>query len=165
MTLEISSKMESREMRGYRSSARLRARVLAVLSAALDRESISRTELAKRLGIKKSAVSQVLNGNGNIQLSTLAEYMSALNLEVDLLAVRYGELDAARFARRAPEHITLTISDGVRVQTWLQNSEMYPNHDEIVLNGSASYSIGDALSSSETHSISINRLEQDVRSS
>lgn len=63
------------------ASARLRQDVLEALYEALETADLSRAELAKRLGVRKGAVSQVLNGDGNLRMKTLAEYLSAMGFQ------------------------------------------------------------------------------------
>jgi transcriptional regulator with XRE-family HTH domain len=64
------------------ASARLRYEVLSLLHRALQQAWINQSELAARLGVRKSAVSQVLRGDGNMRISTFAEYLHALGCEV-----------------------------------------------------------------------------------
>ncbi|MFD8112234.1 helix-turn-helix domain-containing protein [Streptomyces microflavus] len=73
------------------ASARLRREALRSLHVALKASGLSQTELADRLRIRKSAVSQVLNGDGNLRIKTLAEYLSALGYELDMRLVEAGE--------------------------------------------------------------------------
>lgn len=72
------------------ASARLRYEILAALHESLEESGITQTELARRLGIRKSAVNQVLNGDGNMRISTLAEYLHAMGLEAVLETVAAG---------------------------------------------------------------------------
>jgi transcriptional regulator with XRE-family HTH domain len=72
------------------SAARLRYEVLKVLHRGLDLAQIPQTELARRLGVRKSAVNQVFRGDGNLRISTLAEYLHELGLEIRIAAVPLG---------------------------------------------------------------------------
>lgn len=73
------------------SAARLRYEVLSLLHSALQKSGISQSELAERLGVRKSAVNQVLRGDGNVRISTLADYLHALDFEVELRLVPVGK--------------------------------------------------------------------------
>ncbi len=72
------------------SVSRLRYGVLKVLHSALRRSGVSQAELAGRLGIRKSAVNQVFRGDGNVRISTLAEYLHELGCELEIKAVPLG---------------------------------------------------------------------------
>lgn len=72
------------------ASARLRYRVQTILHEALSAAGLTQTALAERLGVRKSAVSQVMNGSGNLRLNTLAEYLDSLNVELVIDAVPSG---------------------------------------------------------------------------
>ncbi|MCX5352004.1 helix-turn-helix domain-containing protein [Streptomyces mirabilis] len=73
------------------AAARLRYEALATIQDGLQESGLTQTELARRLGIRKSAVNQVLHGDGNMRISTLAEYLHALGFEVTLEKVEAGE--------------------------------------------------------------------------
>ena len=66
------------------AKAELRQQALAALRNAFDRSGLSQSELAKTLGIRKSAVSQVLNGNGNVTVNTLSDYAHACGCEISI---------------------------------------------------------------------------------
>lgn len=74
------------------AASRLRYGLLEELHRALDESGLSQTELAERLGVRKSAVSQVLRGDGNLRANTIAEYLFALDRELDVKAIPAGEL-------------------------------------------------------------------------
>jgi transcriptional regulator with XRE-family HTH domain len=110
-TLQKSHQLDDSVLAG---AARLRARCLALLSGALRASDCDQVQLAARLGVRKSAVNAVLRGNGNVRINSLAEYMGALGLEIDMVAVPLGEIEAARNDRRAPRHVSLTMADDDR---------------------------------------------------
>jgi transcriptional regulator with XRE-family HTH domain len=83
------------------AAARLRHETLRALHRALNASGLSQVELAKRLGVRKSAVSQVLNGNGNVRITTLAEYLYATGHEMTVTVVPAGQPRAEVLARRA----------------------------------------------------------------
>lgn len=72
------------------ASARLRYEALAAIHRAMAESGVTQTEVAKRLGIRKSAVNQVLHGDGSMKMSTLAEYLHVLGYEVSLELVPAG---------------------------------------------------------------------------
>ncbi|MFD8319136.1 helix-turn-helix domain-containing protein [Kitasatospora purpeofusca] len=74
------------------SAARLRYEILAQINEALEELGISQAELARRLGIRKSAVNQVVNGDGNMRVSTVAEYLHALGWELKVNRVEKGSI-------------------------------------------------------------------------
>jgi predicted XRE-type DNA-binding protein len=55
---------------------------LILLQTALSSTGVTQKQLADTLGIGESRVSQVINGDGNIKLTTLARYMRALGYAV-----------------------------------------------------------------------------------
>lgn len=55
---------------------------LVLLQTALSSTGVTQKQLADKLGIGESRVSQVINGDGNIKLTTLARYMRALGYAV-----------------------------------------------------------------------------------
>jgi transcriptional regulator with XRE-family HTH domain len=62
--------------------------VTETLAEALAREGITKTELAARLGKTKAFVSQILAGNRNLTLRTLADVAEALHCRVNVKAHR-----------------------------------------------------------------------------
>lgn len=72
------------------ASARLRRRVLVLLHEALGRSELNQSDLAKQLGIRKSAVNQVFRGDGNVRVDTLADYLHELGLEAEIKLVPAG---------------------------------------------------------------------------
>jgi antitoxin component HigA of HigAB toxin-antitoxin module len=78
---------------GRRGLARAAARYRAVemIGEILETEHISQRDLAERLGKSESAVSQVLGGDRNLTLNTLADYLDALHHRLEMHAVRAVE--------------------------------------------------------------------------
>ncbi|MFI2734747.1 helix-turn-helix domain-containing protein [Streptomyces sp. NPDC018711] len=72
------------------AAARLRYEALATIHESLEESGVTQTELARRLGIRKSAVNQVVHSDGNMRISTLAEYLHALGFELSLDRVKAG---------------------------------------------------------------------------
>lgn len=82
------------------SAARLRYTALKLLHRALDQSGTTKSELASRLGVRKSAVSQVFRGDGNLRLNTLADYLDALGYEAQVELVKAGELRQRAIVQR-----------------------------------------------------------------
>ncbi|MFK0192442.1 helix-turn-helix domain-containing protein [Kitasatospora sp. NPDC090308] len=74
------------------AAARLRYEVLAQIHDALAETGVTQAELARRLDIRRSAVNQTFNGDGNVRVSTLAEYLHALGWELKLGRVQRGAI-------------------------------------------------------------------------
>lgn len=106
--LERSQALSSETLR---AGSRLRLRALALLAGAMEVSGVSKVELAKRLGVRKSAVTDAVNGRGNFRLQTLAEYLSVMGFELELVPVRAGEVALAMRERRAPNVERLTARD------------------------------------------------------
>lgn len=82
---------------------RLRRAVITALHTAFRTSPLqSQTELAKRLKVRRSAVNQVFRGDGNVRVSTLAEYLYEMGYELDITLVKAGELRAAALEDRTP---------------------------------------------------------------
>jgi predicted XRE-type DNA-binding protein len=90
--------------RGQRAlaSARLRYEILAMLHAALAQSGMTQANVASLLGIRRSAVNQVFRGDGNLRISTLAEYLAAMGGEVQLEVVPLGDSQPFRSMRQLP---------------------------------------------------------------
>lgn len=65
---------------------RIRADFIAQLAKKMESLNISQDELAKRLGVSKGRVSQLLNHYGNITLAKIIEYARALDMKVSIVA-------------------------------------------------------------------------------
>lgn len=74
------------------ASARLCRSVLHCLDDAMRQSGITQAELARRLGVRRSAVNAVFGGNGNVRVETLATYLYELGYELDVKMVAAGEL-------------------------------------------------------------------------
>jgi transcriptional regulator with XRE-family HTH domain len=67
--------------------------VTEALSEALEREDVTKAELARRLGKSKGFVSQLLAGGRNLTLRTIAGVADALGYDVHVGLVRQVDLD------------------------------------------------------------------------
>ncbi|GIH71885.1 helix-turn-helix domain-containing protein [Sphaerimonospora thailandensis] len=83
------------------AAARLRHEVLALLHQAQLASRMTQSDVARELGVRRSAANQVFRGDGNIRTNTLAEYLHAMGFEADLRLVRAGEPRQAALEQRA----------------------------------------------------------------
>jgi transcriptional regulator with XRE-family HTH domain len=65
--------------------------VTETLCELLEKEKVSRKELADRLGKSKGFVSQVLNGGRNLTLRTVADILHVLGYKVSLIPYKEGQ--------------------------------------------------------------------------
>jgi transcriptional regulator with XRE-family HTH domain len=91
------------------AKSRLRHSVLTTLHEALASAKLTKTEVASRLGVRKSAVGQVFGGDGNVRINTLADYLFAMGLELDIHAVPVGEL-RKRVERGGPKVVPIAAA-------------------------------------------------------
>jgi transcriptional regulator with XRE-family HTH domain len=78
------------------ASARLRYRVLSVLSEALEASGATQSAVADRLKVRRSAANQVFRGSGNLRVNTLAEYLDAMGFELTLAIAPSGTARGAQ---------------------------------------------------------------------
>lgn len=69
------------------AAARLAMQATRLLSAAKRESGLSSKDISSRLGVTEGRVSQVLNGDGNIHVATLARFMRAMGYTIELTAV------------------------------------------------------------------------------
>jgi transcriptional regulator with XRE-family HTH domain len=97
--------------------ARLKRAVLATLQEAFSLSGIgSQSDLARRLEVRRSAVNQVFNGDGNVRISTLAEYLHAMGYELDISLLRSGEPRAAALEGRSPRAAVCSSSSSAPIR-------------------------------------------------
>lgn len=63
---------------------KLRHQIREILRKYMFDEEINQSQLAERLEINKSLVSQIINENRNISLDTLEEYCNKLDIELEI---------------------------------------------------------------------------------
>jgi transcriptional regulator with XRE-family HTH domain len=66
------------------AAAELSMQTLSILNVALARSGLTQRDLAQKIGVTESAVSQTLFGDGNLKIYTLARYLKALGFEASL---------------------------------------------------------------------------------
>lgn len=62
------------------------------LERLMEAEEISPKDLAKRLGVTKGRVSQIMNNPGNLTLKTVVEWARALDVKVAIVAYDDGDI-------------------------------------------------------------------------
>jgi hypothetical protein len=87
------------------AAAEARYAALRLLYSAVETSGLSKAWLAKKLGVGKSAVSSVLNGNGNVRITTLSDYLYEAGLR---LCLSSEPIQAGHRSRRGD---TQTYSD------------------------------------------------------
>jgi transcriptional regulator with XRE-family HTH domain len=90
--------MEDPEFAKLMAQGDLIMEVTETLCELLEREKVSRKELADRLGKSKGFVSQLLNGGRNLTLRTVADILYVLGYKVSLTAYKekiHGERSGA----------------------------------------------------------------------
>jgi transcriptional regulator with XRE-family HTH domain len=93
-----------------RSAARAAVDAVAMMNRARETVGLPQRELAARLGVGESRVSQILNGDGNVRMATLGRVLRALGYRLTLVVEPVGEdtpviprRPGRRGGRRAPE--------------------------------------------------------------
>ncbi|MFD4629104.1 helix-turn-helix domain-containing protein [Streptomyces sp. NPDC058284] len=66
------------------AGARLARQVTASIAGLLEEREISRTHLAECMGVSPGRVSQILSGDENLTLRSLANIAEALDIEVEV---------------------------------------------------------------------------------
>lgn len=65
--------------------ARLRVAVAEELALRMEQLHVSKAQLAEKLGVSRSAITQAFSGDRNLSLNTLADVAAALRLDVQVL--------------------------------------------------------------------------------
>jgi len=91
MATSLVTDMDDPEFRKLLAQEELILEVTEVLCGLLEEETISRKELADRLGKTKGFVSQLLNGGRNLTLRTLADILHVLGYRASLTPFKEGE--------------------------------------------------------------------------
>ena len=96
------------QRRAERSAAKLARQVLILFEEALSHAGQSQKELAETLGVTPGRVSQLLHGDGNVRIASLARAMDALGYEV-FLSAESQSLPAIVPRVRRPHHNVVVL--------------------------------------------------------
>jgi transcriptional regulator with XRE-family HTH domain len=99
------------------AAASLTNDAVALLQQATTSSMTPQRELAERLGVTESRVSQVLSGDGNIRLTTFARYLAGLGFRAEMKLVPLDEPLKKRNRRSKPDR-TEKSTPARRVQIW-----------------------------------------------
>ncbi|MHA7209681.1 helix-turn-helix domain-containing protein [Arthrobacter sp. MDT1-65] len=69
---------------------------VALINKVVDDSGLLQSALAKALGVTEGRVSQVLNGDGNVRIATLARFLKAAGYELDLKAKHVDDVDDSK---------------------------------------------------------------------
>jgi len=85
---------------------RLAVRVAELIRLAAKSSSRSQQEIAERMGIGESRVSQIVNGDGNYHVATIARFFAAADCTVDVRVFDSNQSEVAIRPRRKPRRAT-----------------------------------------------------------
>jgi transcriptional regulator with XRE-family HTH domain len=101
------------------AGARLAVRVAELIRLAMKASGLSQRELADRLGVGEARVSQIVNGDGNLRLASIARVFAALGYEAELKVyggdhqeLRITPRSARRKARGTHFSLAFETNDG-----------------------------------------------------
>lgn len=103
--------------------------VTEVLSAMLSSEKVSKTELARRLGKTKGFVTQILSGNRNLTLRTIADVADALGYGIELRANKRGQ------TLEIHDSTGETVAQVCEIAEWKRQKENRFPHLSVLSNG------------------------------
>lgn len=87
------------------AAARAAVEAVALINRAVDTSGLSQVGLSSRLGLTEGRVSQVVNGDGNLRVSTLARFVRAAGYRLRL-TVEPAEPGVRALPERAPRRRT-----------------------------------------------------------
>lgn len=99
--------------------------VAADLTLLLNHAGVSRADLARKLGWSRARVSQVLSGQENITVQTIATVAGALGYTFDTV-FRKADVSAASQPWTQRTALTLEMQDELDVQSWMSRKTMTP---------------------------------------
>lgn len=97
------------------ASARLRRGLMKALHEALSTSQMNQSDLARSLKKSRSAVGQVLNGDGNVKVETISDYLFAMGTELQVSLVPVGQTKRPAFTGWAKKqnNFKFIVSTGV----------------------------------------------------
>ena len=99
--------------------------VAADLTLLLHHAGVSRADLARKLGWSRARVSQVLSGQENITVQTIAGVAGALGYTFDTV-FRKADVSVASQPWTQRTALTLVMKDEPDVQSWMSRKTMKP---------------------------------------
>jgi transcriptional regulator with XRE-family HTH domain len=127
----------------HMAAARLRHEVIDALQDAFDKSGRTQTDLAGALDRSKSAVSQVFLGDGNLRISTLAEYLYELGMElaIELVPIEamtdrlskntLKQVSASSVSSVLFPVVSLTLKDNI-YGSWLMPEHFIASHESSI---------------------------------
>lgn len=116
---------ETEDGRRRLARARLRHRVLELLHESLERSKMTKADISRSLGIRKSAVGQVFGGDGNLRVNTIADYLDAMGAEVEIRVVPAGT-SRVKCAGSAPS-LSALFSEATRMEPIADRGRVRPD--------------------------------------
>lgn len=122
--------MTNREIHLGRTAAGLVLDALDLVHEKLEESGMTQNDLAARLGVTKGRISQLLNGDGNMYLASLARLLGAMGYVVILDAKDVDEIVESEHTYTW-QHTVSTISEdghGVTTDVVTSSSKINPDH-------------------------------------
>lgn len=124
------------------AAAAAASRVMRILERAQAATGATNKEIAERVGVTEGRVSQVLNGDGNIRISTLARFIAAmgLNLKLDAITADGHSVAPPRVARTREPRSAAQVPPSVRCKvdlTWITNMGVTTSVAEVEHDGAS----------------------------
>lgn len=125
------------------AAAKAAVESVALINSVVEDAGLLQSELAKALGLTEGRVSQVLNGDGNVRVSTLARFLRAAGYDLDIAATPVAK-PAAEFddedATDGPVYVayktvTCFSEDRLFTSDVVEFSDTHPNarlHEEYI---------------------------------
>lgn len=93
------------------AAARAAVAAVSLMNEAFEKSDLSsRRQLAEALGVSEGRISQILNGDGNVRVSTLARLLKASGFDLDLDLVGRPQRGRRTRRRRAEEPPTTYVT-------------------------------------------------------
>lgn len=102
------------------AAARAASRVARLMGSAHKRSGVSQTAMAEALRVSKGRISQLLNGDGNVKVSSLAKVLDALGYELSLEAKPKND-SVPELTRRSATRANVSTPPADHVWAWKQH--------------------------------------------
>ena len=107
-------------------------RSVSLINEVIEKAALPQSQVADILGISPGRVSQVLNGDGNVRISTLAKFLRAAGFDLELSARKVPlnpphESENPRFNYVTHKRVTYASDDGLRQGEVVELSESHPS--------------------------------------